>query len=1142
MARVTILKKLGPDQAAAANPEIHAALSASAGTGKTQVLTARVLRLLLGGAAPETILCLTFTKAAAAEMAERVGGRLARWVRLDDRQLDDELEALGLSATPALRARARALFATVLDCPGGLRIQTIHSFCQTILAAFPAEAGITPGFRPIEGREEEALVERTLAALAERSAASDGAFLADLEILAGRLDERAVVGYLRRCAAAREGMAAFRDPLAVERGLRRQLGLPEGDIAALVATRCHDDSFDCALLSQVAAGYRAWGTAATGLKFAAQIEGWLALPADRRCSELGALASILFVQDGGRRKLQAGFLKQLPAGQEHCDALAAEVGELVTLLRTDALVRLMAAGLRAGSRFAEAYARAKSAAGVADFDDLIRWTRDLFAQESIAAWVRYKLDRRTDHLLVDEAQDTNAAQWAIVEALVEEYFAGQGAGEAGRTLFMVGDFKQAIYGFQGTDPAEFEAALGRFRTRAQGGKRPLLDLSINRSFRSSQTILDLVDWVLADLGPERIGLPVAAPRHLAFHADRFGTVEHWPAFALEQVEEIETEAAEEAWEKENKREYTARLADWIAAELARAPLLAATGRPLTAGDILILVRSRANGIAALLVARLFERGVRTAGIDRLVLSEPLAVQDLVAAMAFAVQPLDDLTLASLLVSPLIGFSQDELYEVAGNGRGRPLWIELKARADERPVFRVARDALNALLDMADYGGPHDFLEAILSGPLDGRRKLMARLGRAARDPINELVTAALQFEATETASLQHFLAWFRRGEVEVKRDPEGRGNAVRIMTVHGAKGLEAPLVILADATTNPADLGGVRNHLDVRGPDGSFPVLRPRKAELCPPFDDIVEQEKQRDLREHFRLGYVAMTRAAERLIVAGLKPAKDVAEDSWHARVGAALEGQGVVPDASGKRILSGGVPPEARPERPLRAFAPPAIPAWAREPAPQEERPPRPLAPSQMASDRDAMPPPGPEMRAAAERGRLLHALFERLPATRPTERRAAALEWLARGAGVTDAEERLALVDAALLIVEAPEYADVFAHDALTEAPLAATLPDGTVVTGTVDRLSVTAERIRLLDFKTGNRVPRDADAVPESHRRQMAAYGAALRVIFPDRPVELALLYTAGPRLIRLALEDVGQATHMAGNPNQERTSP
>ncbi len=1139
MSRMTILKALQADQAEAADPAIHAALSASAGTGKTQVLTARVLRLLLGGAGPETILCLTFTKAAAAEMAERVGGRLARWVRLDDRLLTAELGALGLTSTPALLARARALFATVLDCPGGLRIQTIHSFCQTILAAFPAEAGITPGFRPIEGREEEALVERTLAALAEQSAAGDGAFLADLEILAGRLDERAVVGYLRRCAGAREVMAAFRNPDAVEPGLRKQLDLPEGDIAALVAERCHDDRFDCGALQQLAAAYRAWGKS-SGEPVIAGIEQWLALDHEVRCRNLEIFAKATVLTGTASRRSVRYIIKHWPDAQEETDRLCEEVEELLGLLRSDALLRLMAAGLRAGSRFAEAYARAKRAAGVADFNDLIRWTRDLFAQGGIAAWVRYKLDRRTDHLLVDEAQDTNAAQWAIVEALAEEYFAGDGAGPEGRTLFMVGDFKQAIYGFQGTDPAEFEAALGRFRAKAEDGERPLLDLSISRSFRSSQTILDLVDWVLEDLGPAQIGLPSPAPRHIAFHADRFGTVEHWPAFALPDAEESDGDVAEEAWEKENKREYARQLADWIAAELRRAPLLAATGRPLTAGDILILVRSRANGIAALLVARLFERGVRTAGIDRLILSEPLAVQDLLAAMAFAVQPLDDLTLASLLVSPLVGFNQDDLYEVAGNGRGRPLWIELKSRADDNALFRNARDALQSLLDMADYGGPHDFLETILSGPLDGRRKLMTRLGRAARDPINELVAAALQFEATETASLQHFLAWFRRGEVEIKRDPEGRGNAVRIMTVHGAKGLEAPLVILADATTNPKDLGGIRSSLDVPGPDGGFPVLRPRKAELCPPFDGIVADEEARDLREHFRLGYVAMTRAAERLIVAGIQPMKGISDDSWHARVGAALEGHGVAEDAEGKRILSGGDPPEARPARIVRVLALPTIPTWARQPAPQEERPPRPLAPSQMVGDSDAMPPPGPELHAAAERGRLLHALFERLPATRPAERRAAALEWLARGAGVADAAERLALVDAALLIVEAPDYADLFADDALTEAPLAATLPDGNVVTGTVDRLRVTAERIQLLDFKTGSRVPRDAAAVPESHRRQMAAYGAALRVIFPDRPVEVALLYTAGPRLIRLALEDVGQATHMASNPNQERS--
>ncbi|WP_284272613.1 double-strand break repair helicase AddA, partial [Sphingomonas astaxanthinifaciens] len=959
MSRPSALKPLDRDQAAAAEPYKHASLSASAGTGKTQVLTARVLRLLLEGAAPESILCLTFTKAAAAEMAERIGGRLAFWVGLDEAGLEAELRALGVAPDPALVARARRLFAMVLDCPGGLRIQTIHSFCQTLLGAFPAEAGITPGFRPVEGREEEALVERTLAMLAERSAAGDGGFLADLEIMSGRLGEEDVRKYLRRCAAAAEAMARFSDLAAIEPSLRRLFDLPDGDTEEHVRAECDDGRFDCDLLRRLADGHRGWKGSKNAPVHAATIDAWLAADPAERCRRLPELAKIVIKADGVPREASSGLLKALPTAAEDCLALADALARLLMLRKVGASVRLQAAGLRAGKRFADAYAAAKRAEGVADFDDLIRWSRDLLQQPGIADWIRFKLDRRTDHLLVDEAQDTNAAQWAIVRALTEEYWAGQGAGPEHRTLFMVGDFKQAIYGFQGTDPKEFEKARADFRDAALGGPLPFELLSISRSFRSSQAVLDVVDAVLGHLTHQRIGLPEASAPHLAFHAARAGSVELWPPFDVADSDDG-TDEGEERWEDENRRQHASHLADFIAAELKRAPVLASTGRPLGPGDILVLVRSRASGLAALLVARLFERGVRTAGLDRLVLSEPLAVQDLLAALRFAVQPLDDLTLASLLVSPLIGWDQDQLYALAGGDRRRSLWEELRHRAGEGGMFEAARALLADLLAAADYLGPHAFLERILSGPLDGRRKLLGRLGRSARDPINELVAAAIQFENNETVTLQQFLAWLGHGALEVKRDPEGRGDDVRIMTVHGAKGLEAPLVILADATANPRDLGGTNMILDVPAEGGSFPLIRPRKDELSPPLDAIVAAEEQRDLEEHFRLLYVALTRAAERLIVAGLKPSKAISADSWHSVVGAALGAMGVEPDEKGVLRHAAGEVPSAHAEEPGPSAARVTVPAWARAPAPVEARPPRPLAPSQIAPDTDSRPPP--------------------------------------------------------------------------------------------------------------------------------------------------------------------------------------
>ena len=1139
MVRVRSPKTLQPDQMEAVDPFIHASLSASAGTGKTQVLTARVLRLLLEGAPPESLLCLTFTKAAAAEMAERIGHQLASWVRLSDEALGAHLAAIGAGTEAATLRTARALFARVLDCPGGLRIQTIHSFCQTLLATFPAEAGISPGFRPIEGREEQALVERTLANLAEQSVASDGAFLADLETLAGRMGEGAVKTYLRLCASS-EGLRAFPDIALAEHWLRREVGLPQGeDIAAHVAHRCHDDVFDCDRLHALIEANRRWNTA-TAQKIIARIEAWLALGSEERCRQLPDFAHSTLLTGKGERRSIKSLLKHWPEAQEECDELCEAVEELLSLLRRDALVTLQAAGLRAGARFAEAYAAAKRAGGLADFDDLIRWTRDLLAQPGIGEWVRFKLDRRIDHLLVDEAQDTNALQWDIVRSLVEEFFAGQGQGAEHRSLFIVGDFKQAIYGFQGTDPREFEKARQGFEQLAAGGPMPFKDLSISASFRSSQVVLDCVDKVIDRLGHEQLGLARRPERHRAFHARRPGSVELWPPFVRKR-EEGEA-PGEEEWEDEDKRAYADRLAAAIAALIDEAPLLASTGRPLTAGDILVLVRSRASGLAALLVARLSERGVPTAGLDRMQLAEPLAVRDLLSAMTFAVQPLDDLNLAGLLVSPLFGWSQEELYDLAHRDSRKPLWVELGHRQNESDLFRQTRASLGDLLQLADYEGPHAFLERILSGPLQGRRRLLGRLGRDKRDPIGEILNAALTFEAQEGGGLQRFLHWFAGGDTEVKRDPEARFNAVRVMTVHGAKGLEAPVVFLADATADPDKLGPTSPPLIMEEEGGRIPLIRPRKDERCPPFDILVEEEKRRALEEHHRLGYVAFTRAAERLVIGGLQPSRgDVPQTSWHHQMRLALVDLGAEEVGDGLRLVGAGDERE-RPERRRTLLPRLVLPAWASTPAPREARPPRPLAPSQLGPDLEASPPPTPALRAAAERGRLLHALFERLPATPPAERRAAALRWLQASAGIGDVEQRAVLVDAVLSIIEDPAHADLFSAAALAEAPIAATLADGTVVAGTVDRLLATPGLIRVVDFKTGRSVPASAADVPPSHRRQMSAYGQALAVIFPGHRIDLALLYTEGPRLIAVPLEEVALPTHITANSNKELPFP
>lgn len=1138
--RLAPFAPLGGDQLRASHPRDHAALSASAGTGKTHVLTARVLRLLLAGADPDSILCLTFTKAGAAEMAERIHARLAYWVRLDDAKLRKELFALSEPNDPQTLAYARTLFARVLDATGGgLRIQTIHAFAQSLLGAFPAEAGLTPGFRPLEGREEQLLARATLADLLVRAeAGGDLGLIADLQALSLRMGEGGAEGFMKASARAPEAMATLGPREGVEARLRHVFDLPLGDIEAAIAAACTDEAFDMALVGAIASANRGWGTA-TGLAACDAIAAWGARDAAGRAATLDELALVVLKKDGLPRKASSGLLKAEPDYEALAGRLAESCARLLSLRMRAAMVAALAAGLRAGQAFAGAYTDAKRAVGAVDFDDLIRSAQALLDTPGMGEWVRFKLDQRTDHILVDEAQDTNARQWRIVEALVEEFFAGEGARGRLRTLFTVGDFKQAIFGFQGTNPREFEHARGYFRAKARLIREAaeeaglpdrdlppdFLDLAMDMSFRSSPQILQVTDRVIADLGHEALGLTIPPNPHESRHAGRPGSVTLWAPYTVEGDEEL----GEEGWVSEATRAYAGKLARQVKAWLDAPFHLESRKRPLRAEDILILVRRRGD-LAALLVARLHAEGVPVAGVDRLLLSAPLAVRDLLAAARFAVQPLDDLNLASLLVSPLIGWSQDDLLAVAA-GRGKEaLWPHLRRHAATPPETLAA---LHDILGMADFASPHQFFETLLSGPRDGRRRLLERLGTEARDPIEELLSAALEFEG-KGASLQAFLDWFARGDVEIVRDPSGPQGAVRVMTVHGSKGLQSPVLILADACADPdrkgAGAGLAALALEENGP--AIPVFRPRKDELAEPLASQVAAQDAREREEHWRLLYVALTRAEERLYVGGALTLRDrdgAPQASWHRAVENALAGLGEDWAESarwGRDITYGPAPvPRATALPPRAAVA--ALPEWARRPAPVEARPPRPLAPSAIGTDDAADPPPGPELRAAAERGRLLHRLFERLPGVAPTERRARADAWLAGAAGIADPDVRAALIDDACRVIDDPAFADLFAPEALAEAPVAAVIADGIVVAGTADRLRVTDEEVLVADFKTGRRAPARVADIPPAHLRQMAAYRAALRVVFPDRPVRAALLYTSGPTLHALddALLDV-----------------
>ncbi|WP_295492699.1 double-strand break repair helicase AddA [Sphingorhabdus sp. EL138] len=1126
------LHPLIPAQSDAVMPRDNIWLSASAGTGKTQVLTARVIRLLLeNDVEPENLLCITFTKAGASEMADRINQLLATWVQMDGTALGEDLKAIGADYSPDARKKARQLFAKVLDAPGGgLQILTIHSFCQSLLGSFPQEAGLVPGFKPIEGREQRELLDAALANLVlDAEARGDDRIIANLQELSLNMGEEAALRFLHRTAAAPDVMASIPDDAGAVVWARRLADVSfSGSVEDNLEEAFADAHIPRADLQSIIDANLLWcGNKADsrGGKRAAVLQNWLSCSPAERAASFAELHSCWSTKDGEMQNSSRNFTPMSDAYAAQALEMFQWTNQLVGQAARAQYADRLARALLVGKEFAAQYSKAKHALGAVDFDDLIRRTAALLQHGQMADWVRFKLDRQIDHILVDEAQDTNAAQWDIISALSDDFYSGMGVKpDRIRTLFSVGDFKQAIYGFQGTAPERYEAAGADFAKRIGDAGSELNQLTLSQSFRSTPPILDFVNAVIEEAGPESFGIKGEIAAHYG-DKPHVGMVELLePISAKPNGQNDSVSDDEEDWFSDEKRALAERLADHVKALIDAKPWLVSKDRPLEPGDIMFLLRSRGD-MASMLVAQLHERNVPVAGIDRLRLLQPLVVQDLLAAIKFVLQPNDDFSLACLLVSPIIGWSQETLlqYGYVGDRKGS-LWQHIRDRPELAQQIAPLRD----MLAMADFTTVYHFLEQILSGPIAARRKFTARLGNEVLVPIEEMLNSALQFEQQHSGGLQKFIAWFDRGDAEIKREGDSSSSKdVRIMTVHGAKGLQAPVVILADITSDPTKKPDQSVEL-LMDEGHRTPLLPIRKAEQSGRLLDIIDMQKTRELQEHKRLLYVAITRAEERLIMAGSlgisrKGVPPV--ESWYALVQRGMVALGCdwEDDARWGRVMrhvgrQGAS--LASPEGSINttALTEPlvAAPHWLFAPAPAEQRPPRPLVPSRLDDDDYGDAPAPSAMRKAAARGKLIHALLERITDNVSLQK---AEQYLAAQTPDNDIDQA-DLIAEVRGIVNNPQWAPFFGLSARAEVPLVAVVGE-MVINGRIDRLLVEPGLVRAIDFKTGRQVPQDERGVPVPHLRQMAHYRAALQTIFPASRIEVSLLFTHAPHFITLS---------------------
>jgi ATP-dependent helicase/nuclease subunit A len=1102
------------------------------------VLTDRVLALLLAGTQPHRLLCLTFTKAAAAEMSNRLLAVLSKWTI----ETDDNLTA---AISPLLRSppteenlqTARQLFARVLDVPGGLHIETIHAFCQSLLKRFPIEAGLSPHFQVMDESDgNELLADCQKQVLTAALTGTDVTLTAALSNVSDRVHEMLFPDLIKALTDNRARIARMIQVYgsvdqAIE-ALSKCLGLePNTTVHSVLSIASDHRNFD--VIGLRAAVSILQSGKVSDQKIAAGMAAWLSLRTEEdRIRLFHDYSAVFLTQQGEVRKrlVTADIAKARP------DILAlmeVEAHRLEDIRRTLNALETRDASqalLVLGNAFLESYQQRKSRLAILDYDDLIFKARALLERQGISAWVLYKLDGGIDHVLIDEAQDTNPDQWAVIRALTLEFFSGISSRDVLRTVFVVGDAKQSIYSFQRADPAEFFAMRDYFQTKVKEADQTWDQVPLVVSFRSTQAVLDAVNALFAPMAPARIGVAPSDEdiTHLPARHGQGGSVEIWPPIDVRPLDSpLPWKPPIERLRADSPSQRLATLMAERMDTMIGKQMLASRGRPIQAGDILVLVRRRGPFVEDLIRA-LKTRNIAVAGADRMVLTDQIAVMDLLALGAALLTPHDDLTLATVLKSPLIGLDDDALFQVSWQRKGS-LWDALRTSETYSYIFTKLRKWQQA----SAHQTPFEFYSAIL-GAEGGRRSIAQRLGPEAEDPLDEFLNLALAFQNAHPPSLQEFLHWISSSGIEVKRDLEqGSVNAVRIMTVHGSKGLQAPIVFLPDTLQAPKSPS-----LSVFWFDHSSHELMAwvPKADSIDSVSELAKQARtSATLQEYHRLLYVAATRAEDHLIVCGWQTRKP-ASGTWYESLRTSLQpiATATLDDflthhmqTENTELLKLSSPQSEPPDRPWTGedrasslLAP--LESWATAFPSSEPSPPRPLSPSKIEGAVSVIRSPLDKTLAhqSYQRGTLIHRLLQSLPDIPNQKRTAAAQRFLAKAAPEWEAGQLVRMIAEVMAVLDNPDFKPLFSQGSLAEVPVAGLIGDRAIA-GVVDRLVVTDSDVMIVDYKTNRRPPGADEQIPEQYIRQMAAYRLALACIYPRHKIRCVLLWTDGPKLVELS---------------------
>ncbi|MDR1983031.1 MAG: UvrD-helicase domain-containing protein [Holosporaceae bacterium] len=1024
-------------------------ISASAGTGKTKSLIDRILALLLRGINPSRILCLTYTKAAASEMLMRLSEDLKKLNKMSPDELKLKLSTLGLSESAT--GLARSLYEKSLE-NNWVSIQTIHSFCWELLERFPLETGLFPGIKICDGQKWEELLNESI-----NQAMADEKYHYNWKVIAKYTTD--IFKILKDNAMA---LQRFIDQSGNFQKLYLDffnlnadwIDLDDEKINDLLFARLfqnnHREIFaDCAKILS---------SGGEDDKKAAKILQENAV----RPTEKFVYAFL--TQKGTKRKNLCTKKIKVPGFRERMQDIASKALDFLDTKKQIAFAKGNIAFFEVVEKIISNFRGLKIANHYLDFNDTILLTLELLRNID---WVMYKIDGGVDHVLVDEAQDTSPEQWEVIKKITGEFFSNY---QSDKTVFVVGDKKQAIYSFQGTDVKLFDKTHDYFKKISQECGQHFYDEPLNKSYRTTGNILSFVDEVFAEKFPNI--------SHATNRDPHSGVVEI--------VDVFEDEAGDEAEDEENNikgpsagEKMSLYIANFIKKTIASEVWVESKERSAKAEDFLILFQRRDIKTMRHIIEALKRENIPVTEIDKIILSDELIVEDLIALAEFSIFPLDDLMCARVLKSPIVGMSEEDLMRVCLERKDDNLWhyIQTTEYFPEK-----LQNYVSHALELSAF----DFFMYVLTDGM--REKFVGRLGEKCLDVLNEFLEMVMNYEKDNVPSLQSFLKWFRSFEHEIKREPFADRNAVRLMTAHSSKGLQSPFVILADSNF-------VKNKGDkiLKTEDGlllwDFSAnARPLKiAALC-------SDSRSEDLEERYRLLYVAMTRAEDFLYILGEKHERKLDENCWYNFVSRKLdklvriESEGLYRRGNYKTKKLDGAASEKGDSCSSE------IPHWFYEkvPLPDDDHSRQETKNSQMTY------------------GDCVHMLLHEMPPYVGHCMCDEVADQLMRNFDLSDTEKMKAKIEALEVI---KKFGFLFEADSLAEIPF---VYDGKE--GRIDKIAFRNTELWIVDFKTG--IPKDV--IPKNYLQQLAHYKRAVREITKNSNIKTAILWTKDRNLVEIDL--------------------